>query len=43
MNENKTIKDYYLAYHTLNNLLAEITHLIFDGLIDEAYMQPYFQ
>ncbi len=35
MISNQSIQDYYQAYYALNDLLNEITHVIFDGISDE--------
>ncbi len=41
--QNEIIVAYYQSYYQLNDLLEEVTRIIFKDLIDTSLLQPYFQ
>ncbi len=43
MAQNEIIVAYYQSYYQLNDLLEEVTRIIFKDLIDTSLLQPYFQ
>lgn len=43
MANDSIISEYYQSYYKLNNLLENVTKLIFKDVIDESLMQNYFE
>lgn len=41
MNQSTIIQEYYLSYHALNNMLDELTKVIFGDLSSELFISPY--
>ncbi len=41
MNENNTIQQYYQKYHEFNDLLNQLTRVIFDGISEEIVMDQF--
>ena len=41
VSNNEIIQDYYLKYYELNELLEEITKIIFSGISEELFLDRY--
>lgn len=41
ISQNQQIQDYYLKYYEINELLDEITEIIFDGISEDLHIDRY--
>lgn len=41
LTNHPVIQQYYNSYYSLNDLLEEVTHVVFDGISDEITTQRY--
>ena len=43
VSQNQNMQEYYNSLNDLNELLEEVTKLIFANLLDDSLLQPYFK
>ena len=41
LSSHPQIQSYYQSYYQLNDLLDEVTHIVFDGISDEIYLDKW--